>query len=401
MLFILIFAALSLFGFFARFIPKANNLVDILMVGVSLFVILTVLKCDRYIRKDQALLVTIIVFFTLSLVVSLIINLRINAIIQYILYIVYLTPLLLLRNISAEDAYKIFLPLLLLIGIIQLPFDLLFPRVGLDIRDAYSGTFSIANDKSRYLFISIIGAVFVYRFKNRLLNLTVLPLTVIAMLVSFKLGDSVFAYLFSILALLLGLCHRKKWLVLAISLSLALSVVYIFHEYEDEPFIIFTYNRFFDSDHGAYAIVHFAFKQLEETFFLGTGLGEFATRTSQTMDGLFLKSIPRTMITYGEIYEKSVAPAGLPSYILIIAESGIIGMIISGLLIYHLYTSAHPSFLGFTFLIYILILAIFSPAFYEGPDGAIFLYSYFVINKALNHVAPHQLYDIGQSQASV
>lgn len=377
--------AMSGFGIIARVFPKAGNLVDLMMIGISVFTVLSVFKADFRIRRDQTMIVSMLAVLCLSLIVSFALNQSVNAVVQFLLYAAYLTPLLILHRVDGEDSYRVFLPLLMIIGIMQLPADLLFPNEQEHILDAYAGTFSIANNKSRFLFLALICAAFIYRSKRPFVNKIILPGAIAAMLISFKLGDSIFVYLFGALAVFLGIFHKRRYLAAASVAVFAFCLFYIFNVYEDEPVLMFTYHRFFDPDHGVMAAANYGLKLTKETYFLGAGLGEFVSRASQSLGGLYLDMVPRTMITFGTIYENTAAPTGLPAYISIIAEMGVLGVILSALLVYYLYRSADRSYLGFVFFIYIILLSLFLPMFYEGPDGMLFVYSYVILNKALEH----------------
>lgn len=381
-LFIAALLAMSFFGFVARYVPMVGNLVDLTMMVFSLIAVASLIKNQYRIKREEQLLIAIVGAFTLALIVSLVLKHRLNGIAQYALYIGYLVPLLLWHRITPRMAYTIFLPLLIFIGVLQYPFDVIFPRLDKHVLDTYSGTFSIANNKSRFLFMVILAAAISYR-RSLVFNRIVLPCSLILMVLSFLLGDSLFVYAFGLAAIFFGFHHKKKWLALVISGIAICVVIYIFQTQEDIPIVMFTYHRYFDPEHGSWAVIVTAFKIVYDTYGFGGGLGEFISRVSQTMEGEYLSLVPRTMVTFGMIYEDVIAPDGVPSYVSIIAETGIFGFVISSLLLVFLYRNSHPSFLGYALFIYVVFFSLYMPMFFEGPDGMIILYSYLFISRAL------------------
>ncbi|MBI5643965.1 MAG: hypothetical protein HY954_10890 [Deltaproteobacteria bacterium] len=376
--------AMSVFGLLIRQFAKAGNMVDLMMIFIGIFAVSNLLKSDFKVRRDQLIILLMLATLSLSLAVSLMLNRRVTGLVQFVLYAAYLAPLLLVQKISSRDAYRVFLPLFVIIGVLQLPADLLFPNLDEHVLDMYSGTFQIANNKSRFLFLVLLASIFVYwgcKGRSRVLLL----FSILAMLFSFKLGDSMFVYIFGAVSLLLGLFHRRKYVALGLALMLVFGIYYILDAYSDEPYVVFIFHRFFDAEHGAVAVVNYGFHLLKESYWMGSGLGEFISRASQSMGGLYVNQIPRTMVTYGKIYEETVAPTGLPAYVSIITEAGAAGIALSAFLIVYLYKNSFHSFAGFASFIYVLLLSMFIPMFYEGPDGAIFLYAYVLINKALRH----------------
>lgn len=378
---------MAFFGFVARYVPMAGNLVDLTMMGFGLIALVTLIQNQYRINKEQQLPIAIVGAFTLALIVSLALKYRLNGIAQYTLYFGYIAPLLLWHKITPRMAYTIFLPLLIFIGLIQYSFDVLFPKLNEDILDAYSGTFAIANNKSRFLFMVILATAISYR-RSFVFNRFVLPCSLILMAMSFLLGDSLFVYAFGFIAIFFGLLHKKKWLAFLIAGIVFGLTVYVFQTQEDNFFIEANYNRFFDPDHGTWAVTVTAMKIAHDTYWLGSGLGEFISRVAQTMEGQYVSVVPRTMVTFGFIYEDTIAPYGVPSYVSIIAETGVLGIVISALLLLYMYRNSHPSFLGYTLFIYVVMLSLYMPMFFEAPDGAIFLYSYLIISRALFYIEP-------------
>jgi len=142
------------------------------------------------IKKDQRIVIFILVLFVLSLLTSLIAYSRINGLIQFAIYFGYIAPLLLFSRLTPGMAYRL-LPLIILIGIIQYPFDILLPRGDLFVLDSYTGTMAVANNKSRFLFMVILITLFFYRAKSSVINWLVFPSALLLMILSMKLGDSI------------------------------------------------------------------------------------------------------------------------------------------------------------------------------------------------------------------
>jgi len=84
--------------------------------------------------------------------------------------------------------------------------------------------------------------------------------------------------MFGVLSILLGLLHKKKWLGLVILVFTYVVIDYIFQVYSDEFLILSTYHRYLDPDHGAWAVIVKTFDILNETNWMGSGLGEFMSR---------------------------------------------------------------------------------------------------------------------------
>jgi len=81
------------------------------------------------------------------------------------------------------------------------------------------------------------------------------------------------------------------------------------------------------------------------------------------MNGRYLSAVPPTMGTFGTILYDVVATYGVPSFVSIVAETGIYGVIISIFLIVYLYRNSHPSFIGYSLFCYVLLLAVYMPIF--------------------------------------
>lgn len=372
-------------GFLGGVIPKFANVVDTAMGCLSLLTALYLIRRGVTLKKEQAFSLVLVLLFFLSVVLSVVLNGGLNGPVQAFLYVAYFLPLLLFQRISDKTAFAFLLPLIIVIGVLQLPADWLFPREGLIINDAYAGTFSIANNKSRFLFMLLLVMPFLYGLRGVLVRPALLA-GMATMAVSLWLGDSVFVYVFGILAITLGGFHRNKRLAVVLGGLALLAIGYLFTMFESEPLVYFTVHRFFDAEHGVWAVVLYVWQVLQETHFLGAGLGEFVSRASQSLGGHYLASVPRTMITFGEIFDNTAAPYGLPAYLSLIAETGVIGLFISALLLRFLYVNSHASYIGFALFLYLLLITMYMPMFFEGADGMIYLYSYMVLNKALAHV---------------
>jgi hypothetical protein len=380
----LMLALMATYGFFTRYLGAMSNIVDLVMIAVSLVVVVYLVRNMQSISVLHGDVLLISLLLSMALVLSVLLHPKLNALVQYVLLMAYLVPLILIDCISTEVAYRYFLKLLAVIAVIQFPFDLLFPRLELAHEDAYSGTFLIANDKSRYLFLLLLASsLFIKRYKHASKLVMLIPVPFVV--VSFFWGDSLFTYAFGALSVLVGLTHKKKYLGVFIFFAGASAVAALVIRFAELPVIYIQYNRYLDLDHGVLAAIVYAVKTLISTGFLGTGLGEFASRTSQSLGGTYLSSIPRAMVNFGEIADKNVATGGFPWYLSLIAETGILGMLVSMLLIRYLYRRSHKSAVGYMLFIYVLLLSFYSPIFFEKPDGILFLYSYLLLSKALHY----------------
>lgn len=385
-----------LFGYADRYLAWANNLVDAYMFIMAIMSLILIIKQIYCVNRQQLTILLVIAMFTIACIISYLNNFGITGIMQYVLYIAYLAPLLIVSRVSAGTAFKIWL-IMILLGVVQLPFDLLFPRSDVDPIDSYTGTFVLANNKSRYLFMLAIAAIFLFRYINKRYRIVML-ISVMSMLCSLVLGYSLFVYLFGFASIILGKFYDRRGFALILSILTIAVISFVFIAYAELPIVYFTFNRYIDVDHGVFAVVKYALGLLSNSYFMGTGLGEFVSRSSQSLGGLYVDTIPRTMITFGTIYENTVAPGGLPSYISIITEAGVFGVIASILIIYYLYSCCYSSYLGFSLFIFIFLLSMYMPMFFEGPDGAIFVYAYVIINKAIPYVTELANIDTVQSE---
>jgi hypothetical protein len=374
------------FGFVDRFV-QFHNLVDaaalvLTMLGFGGLVI----QRSRRVTSQERLVIWGVALWLMALVISVLVASPTRGAVQAMLYVGYWGPLLLAVRISPRVAYEKYVPLLLLICLIQLPADWYYPLEGVDALDAFPGTFQIGNNKAKLLLMVLLYVVFSYRPRG--VRRLMMPAFVVACAYSIYLGFSNAAYVGMAVALALAVGGRRRALFVTSAIVLVYAAWYLASEYGMEQEAIMNQERFLNPRYGVWAVYLFGAGALRDSAFLGVGLGEFITRTSQSMGGALLNKVPRTMVTFGDILNDVVAPSGVSAYLSIVVEAGIVGIILCAVLTLTLYREKAATRYGNALFIYLLIIIVSMPMFFEGPAGMVFAYFFVILSKAIRHTAP-------------
>lgn len=223
--------------------------------------------------------------------------------------------------------------LVILFCALQLFFDLFFPKNTIDPLDSYSGTFIMANNKSRFLYFMLPYILFsnkniyVYGWLGKII-------TVILILYSAYLGHSNMGILILIFSLILAIAVKNIYKLVIIILALTYMIYTISeHSYENRALnsgytaMQMNYERFFDSEIGVAAVYKYGVIQLKESYFLGVGYGNFSSRSGQFFNSEITENIPKQMIKKWQPLFDNKSPYGLSSLFVLVVELGIFSII--------------------------------------------------------------------------
>jgi hypothetical protein len=222
--------------------------------------------------------------------------------------------------------------IILLFCFAQLFFDLLFPRDVIDLMDRYSGTFIMANNKSRFLMFALPFALFLPNkyFAYSILGKMFFLLSVGA---SIYLGHSNLAIAVFGVSVILAFITNNIYTVAIFYivglLALSSIVTYYVDQDTDRNYspLEMNYHRFLHKEHGVAAVYSYGFERLKDTRFTGVGLGNFSSRSGQIFDSEVTKNIPKQLIKFWMPLFETKAPYGLSSLYVLIVELGIFALI--------------------------------------------------------------------------
>jgi len=324
--------------------------------------------------------------FTLTvwLAVSILLFDAKSAVVQYLIYLAFLLPVLYKYKLSDRQAV-FFVYVLIAVVALQLPFDLLFPNTHLDDPlDWYSGTFVMANNKSRFLGFVIpflLSVTFRYKIFAGF-HRALLFLTLICASISFFIGFSNISYIFIMASLILAaskrFCFVAIFLIVSfISFPVLVQVILDSVNFTNFQKNIIEYNfaRYLDPGHGVLAVYNYGASVLNEMlYFFGTGLGQFSTRAAQMWSTEVNAGIPEVMVTYGTL-SKASSPYGLSSFYVWIVEGGWFGLFLALIVLSH-FGSYYKDFWTRYLVVYLLLVLLYSPVISEFSE---FIVYFFVI----------------------
>jgi len=222
--------------------------------------------------------------------------------------------------------------IILVLSFLQLFFDLLFPKDVIDPLDQYSGTFIMANNKSRFLMFVFIYALFLPK-REYIFNMTgkIVFLTVVGY--SIYIGFSGLALLLFAISAVLAFITRSIYSVLGYSvlgLFILSSIVNYYVENDtskDFSALEMNYHRFFHDEHGVAAVYKYGFKKLNESYYIGVGFGNFSSRSGQIFESEVTENIPKQLIKFWMPLFDTKAPYGLSSLFVLFVELGFMAII--------------------------------------------------------------------------
>ncbi|MCA0131295.1 hypothetical protein [Winogradskyella alexanderae] len=277
--------------------------------------------------------------------------------------------------------------LILIFCFLQLFFDLLFPRDVIDIMDKYSGTFIMANNKSRFLMFVYPYAVFLpkhYYPYNNLGKITFL----VAVGFSIYIGYSNLAIAIFFLSLIIAFLTKNIYVVglFYIFGFMALSSIVEYYALRDTnkdytP-LEMNYHRFFHDEHGVEAVYKYGFKKLVESNFIGVGFGNFSSRSGQIFESEVTENIPKQLIKFWLPLFETKAPYGLSSLYVLIVELGVFALIPIFVLLRWLNSIYHKSNYHIRVMIVFMFLIInYNPTFFEFNECVLYLLTLVIAHK--------------------
>lgn len=223
------------------------------------------------------------------------------------------------------------LGLILFFCFFQFLFDISFPKDVIDLKDRYSGTFVMANNKSRFLMF-IFPLAFLLPSNRYYLGSMGKFFFLVVVSVSIYLGHSMLAVLIFCVSVLFAMFVRSIYHVLIIYLLGVVVLVNVTKSYLEStnskpyPSIEMNYHRFFHNEHGVAAVYEYGLEKLRDSYFLGVGFGNFSSRSGQIFNSEITQSIPRQRIKFWEPLFDTKAPYGLSSLYVLIVELGILSL---------------------------------------------------------------------------
>lgn len=289
-----------------------------------------------------------------------------------------------------EDNLRKLMKLILIFSFAQLFFDLLFPRDVYDFMDKYSGTFIMANNKSRFLMFIFPLAFFLPK-KYYLFKGIGKSIFLVSVGYSIYIGYSNLAIAIFFLSLILAFVTKNIYVVgIAYIVGvLALSSIVSYYAMKDKSKeftpLEMNYHRFFHKDHGVAAVYNYGFEKLKESSFIGVGFGNFSSRSGQIFDSEVTENIPKQLIKFWQPLFETKAPYGLSSLYVLIVELGIFALIPIFILLgwlnriyskcqYHLRVM----------IVFMFLIINYNPTFFEFNECVLYILTIIIANKLLN-----------------
>lgn len=287
-----------------------------------------------------------------------------------------------------EQVCRALMKLIIVFCVLQLFFDLSFPRDTIDPLDRYSGTFIMANNKSRFLFFILPYLFFLNKRKFYFGNLGKL-FSIIIIGYSAYLGYSYLGLLILLISVILAFYIKNIYkltgaMIILIYMMYAISL----SEYKKrEPGKNYTamqmnYERFFDSEIGVAAVYKYGYEQLKDTYFIGVGYGNFTSRSGQIFDSEITKNIPKQMIKKWYPLFENKSPYGLSSLFVLFVELGFFSIIPIFILLRWLHSLIRqgPYYIRLM-VIYLFFMINYNPTFFEFNESILYLLTLIIAHK--------------------
>lgn len=403
------FLVATLIGAFYRLHYQGAALTEI-----GFFFLLSISLCIFSFRRESThqfarsslfiFLVTLLVWTAFSTII----HASFSAVLQATIYFSFITFALTRLSLPTHHI-KASIIILLAVITIQLFVDITLPNRSLsNPLDYYSGTFIMANNKARFLAYVLPLAILIAANENKT-SMKVFGVVAAACgLVSFYIGYSHASYAFAAVAILLAVLFKRLYVGIA-ALLIVLSLLYFAVQIaltstrlttEQEALLLFNATRFIDTQYGVAGIYAYGLQKLDDYLYLfGIGLGQFSTRAAQMFSTQISSNIPETMITYGELF-KTKAPYGLSSIFVLLIEGGVFALAILAAILRKL--SAFNDHLLVRYMAYyVIIMALYSPVFFEFSEFYAYLFSLIVAKSYLraNHFGPYGSKSVTQSSS--
>lgn len=279
--------------------------------------------------------------------------------------------------------------LVILFCALQLFFDLVFPKETIDPLDRYSGTFIMANNKSRFLYFMLPYLIFsnknIYVFR-RLGKI----ITILLILYSAYLGHSNMGILILILSLMLAIIVKNIYKLTIIILALT----YLIYNVSENAYsnrspnssytaVEMNYERFFDSEIGVAAVYKYGVTQLKESYFLGVGYGNFSSRAGQFFNSEITENIPKQMIKKWQPLFDNKSPYGLSSLFVLIVELGVFSIIPIIILFRWLNVIIKEGrYYLRVMVIFLFVIINYNPTFFEFNESILYLLTLTLLYKS-------------------
>jgi len=291
-------------------------------------------------------------------------------------------------KLNADNLHKL-MKLILIFSFAQLFFDLLFPRDVFDFMDKYSGTFIMANNKSRFLMFIFPYAFFLPK-RYYLFNGLGKSVFLISVCYSIYIGYSNLAIGIFFLSLVLAFITKNIYVIGVIYVVgvIALSSIVSYYAMKDESKdftpLEMNYHRFFDQEHGVAAVYKYGFEKLKESSFIGVGFGNFSSRSGQIFESEVTENIPKQLIKFWQPLFETKAPYGLSSLYVLIIELGIFALIPIIILLRWLNSiySKCPYHLR-VMIVFMFLIINYNPTFFEFNECVLYMLTIIIANKLL------------------
>jgi hypothetical protein len=282
-----------------------------------------------------------------------------------------------------------FLSIILIFSFLQLFFDFFFPKDVIDLKDQFSGTFIMANNKSRFLFL--ILPLVLYLPKNKFYwkkyGKTIM---IISVLTSSYLGYSSLGIMLFLLSVGLSYFIKNSKSLLFVFLMVFFTLPIVVKYYSDKDTkkeyskIEMNYHRFFHEEHGVKSVYLYGIEKLKESYFLGVGYGNFSSRSGQLFKSEITKNIPKQLIKFWVPLFETKAPYGLSSLFVLIVELGIFAIIpIFILLSWFNKLLLKGNFYLRIMVIYTFFIINYNPTFFEFNEAFIYFFVLLIMSKII------------------
>jgi hypothetical protein len=288
-----------------------------------------------------------------------------------------------------EVSLRKLIKLILIFSFLQLFFDLFFPKDVIDFMDTYSGSFIMANNKSRFLMFIYPYALFL---PKRYYIYSGIGKTVFLVVVAYSIyiGYSNLAIAIFFLSIVIAFAIRNIYVVglLYIVGLFILSSIVEYYALKDTnkrytP-LEMNYHRFFHKEHGVAAVYKYGFEKLKESNFIGVGFGNFSSRSGQIFDSEVTENIPKQLIKFWQPLFETKAPYGLSSLFVLIVELGFFALIPIFILLRWLNTiyQKSPYYLR-VMVVFMFFIINYNPTFFEFNECVLYLLTIIIIYKLI------------------
>lgn len=266
-----------------------------------------------------------------------------------------------------------------------------------EIYDNYPGSMYMPNQKSRFLLLMIILSIYYLKNYKKYKNFQLI--NIFGMIISYIIGFSELTYIIAGISLIycflklkikdiFKIKKFKKYTNLYLIILIILFIYFLYLRIIKAPnlmsMIIIAKDRFFNNEHGVFAVYLYSIKLCTSSIFMGIGGGTFMGRAATMLGSLILDNSPSVAVVYGTLSVNKSTVDGFSSFMNLLTEYGLLGFIGMIGIIKTIFNNEnnklHPIITLFS-VTYIFLLMNYIPYFFDNEFGYLIMISYIVFQR--------------------